>query len=70
MTNSLQTEIVLTVVERRTTKLAVKVFLVRGCCACAAVVTADPKVPLFPVLFQSSALTADERRDTEGNTDY
>lgn len=58
MRNSLQTEVLLTVVERRKTKLAVKVFLVTACCACAAMVTADPSVPLFPVSFQSSAFMA------------
>ena len=68
MTESLQTEILLTVVERRKMKLAVKVFLVTSRCACAATVTADPKVLLFPMSFQSSAFMA--CIDTEGNTDF
>ena len=58
MANILQTELLLTVVERRETKLAVQVLLVMACCGCAATGTADASVSLCPVSFQPSAFMA------------
>lgn len=68
MANSVQADILLTVVEGRKRKVCAKVFLVTACCACAAVVPADAKVPLFAVSFQSSAFMACRAR--EGSTDF
>lgn len=56
----------MTVVERRKTKLAVKLFLEEACCVCAAPVTEGANVVLFPVMFKVSAFMA--CRDTEGYT--